>query len=55
MSNVIDLNDHRAFVCAGCGSTRWALLRSGKVECDHCKITLPNIYWGEEKPTEEEG
>ena len=35
MSNVESIDDHMAFVC-GCGSVKFNLLKSGKIECYRC-------------------
>lgn len=51
MSNIENINDHMAYACK-CGSVRFALLRSGGIECHDCADKL-NAYWAEEAEMEQ--
>lgn len=43
-NKIENIGDHRALVCDECGCVKWAVLKSGKLECHDCKlIVLRNI------------
>lgn len=47
MAEIHDLNDHQARVCEqpDCGSTKFNLLRSGKIECALCGDVDDEHFW----------
>ena len=45
-SNIESIDDHMAHVCE-CGSVRFNLLRSGKIECDRCGRRFD--YWANQQ------
>ena len=46
MTNVVYINDQAASVCV-CGSVKWNLLKSGRVECAACGIILTSTLWAD--------
>lgn len=55
MAEIYDISDHKAFLCE-CGSVSFALLMSGRIECDKCLSIYKGILWGfEDDETDDEG
>lgn len=40
MADLEHIHDHMAIACKECGSVNFALLRSGKIECNACGDNL---------------
>ncbi len=45
-NKVVDIENHFAFFCDECGSTKYNLLKSGAIECAGCQKTLVGSWWG---------
>lgn len=45
MMSIENINDHMAFACE-CGSTKFCLLKSGRIECAAC-LTRQKARWNE--------
>jgi hypothetical protein len=46
MADIFDISDHIAKVCTDCGSAKWCLIKSGKIECSECGSIIENAQWG---------
>jgi hypothetical protein len=44
-SKVTSIDDHMAISCSSCGSLKFSLLRSEKIECAKCGLVLRDSFW----------
>lgn len=44
-NNIVNIDDHKAYSCT-CGSTKFCLLKSGKLECAKCQLIVVDAKWG---------
>lgn len=45
MSNIEHIYDHQGYACGDCGSVKFVLLRSGKIECYKCGVLINREHY----------